>query len=171
MSRAQTQTIQIKIQIDLDGLHYEGSGTGEEIIPQVMQFLTQSLPAYDLAKKLVYVPDLATIADKISGLARMTNTGQLLLTAINLPAEKAITVLLFMAQLAGKIGKREGDALTIEEISTGVGRAPKTIRNVLVQLQRLGLIDRAGRGKYRITPKGLMELERYLTELQSGGSR
>jgi len=166
----QTQTLQVKVRIDIEDMHYEGSGTVEEIVPQVMQFLTQAVPAYDVARKLIYIPDLAGLADKVSEFARMTTTGQLLLTRINLPAEKAIIVLLFMAQLAGKMGRREGDSLSIEEIATGVGRAPKTIRNVLVQIQRLGLIDRADRGKYRITSKGLMELEQSLTELQTGGT-
>lgn len=166
----QTQTLQVRIHIDAGEMHYDGTGSVEEIIPQVMQFLIQAVPAYDIAKKLVYVPDLARLADKVSEFARMTTTGQLLLTRINLPAEKGIAVLLFMAQLANKMGKRNADSLSIEEISTGVGRAPKTIRNVLVQIQRLGLIERADRGKYRITSKGLMELERSLTEPQSGGT-
>ena len=165
----QAQTLQVKIQIDVADMHYEGNGPVEEIVPQVMQFLIQTVPAYDIARKLIYIPDLAGLADKVSEFARMTSTGQLLLTRINLPADKGITVLLFMAQLAGKMGKREADSLTIEEISVGVGRAPKTIRNVLVQLQKLSLIDRADRGRYRITTKGLMELERFLTELQGGG--
>lgn len=166
----ETQTLQVKIQIDVGEMHYEGAGTVEEIIPQVMQFLIQAVPAYDVARKLVYIPDLAGLADKVSAFARMTNTGQLLLTRINLPAEKAIAVLLFMAQLANKMGKRASDSLSIEEISTGVGRAPKTIRNVLVQIQRLGLIDRADRGMYRITSKGLMELERSLMDTNNGGT-
>jgi len=164
----QAETLQVSVRIDIGDMHYQGDGPAEEIVPQVMKFLSQSVPAYDIARKLVYIPDLAGLADKVSELARMTSTGQLLLTRINLASEKAIIVLLFMAQLAGRMGKRE-DSLTIEEISTGVGRAPKTIRNVLVQLQRLGLIDRADRGKYRITPKGLMQLEQSLTELKNGG--
>lgn len=167
---AQTETLQVKVQIDVEGMHYEGSGSVEEIVPQVMQFLIQAVPGYDVAKRLVYVPDLAGLADKVADFARMTSTGQLLLTRINLPAEKGITVLLFMAQLAGKMGKRGSDSLSIEEISTGIGRAPKTIRNVLVQLQKSGQIDRADRGMYRITSKGLMELERSLVELRGGGN-
>ena len=102
----------------------------------------------------------------------MTNTGQLLLVRNDLPAERAVTVILFMAQLAGKMGRREVEQqLSIEEIVTGVGRAPKTIRNVLVQLQRSGLIDRTDRGKYRITSKGLMELEDSIKQVpKQGGS-
>lgn len=169
METTEAQTLQVRISIDVGDMHYEGAGSVEEIVPQVMQFLIQAVPAYDVARKLIYLPDLAGLADKVSEFARMTSTGQLLLTRIDLPAERAIAVLLFMAQLANKMGKRPSDSLSIEEISTGVGRAPKTIRNLLVQIQKSGLIDRADRGRYRITSKGLMELERSLTDLRNGG--
>jgi predicted transcriptional regulator len=167
----QTETLQIRVQIDVNGMRYESSGTIQDIVPQILQFLTQAVPAYDLAKKLVYVPDLASLADRVGEFAKMTNTGQLILTNSNLAAERAITVILFMAQLAGKMGRRASDALSIEEIATGVGRAPKTIRNLLVQLQRTGVIDRADRGMYRITPRGLMELEQSMKQVpKNGGS-
>jgi hypothetical protein len=82
--------MQIKVQIEVNGMRYEGSGSVEEIVPQVMQFLSQAVPTYDLAKKLIYVSDLASLADKVSEFAKMTNTGQLLLTKNDLSAEKAI---------------------------------------------------------------------------------
>jgi predicted transcriptional regulator len=67
------------------------------------------------------------------------------------------------------MGKRDGDSLSIEEIATGVGKAPKTIRNVIVELQKSGLIDRAERGKYRVTSKGLMDLENSLSSVSPKG--
>ena len=161
----QTETTQVKVLIETNGIHYEGSGAVQEIIPQIMQFLSQAIPAYDLAKKLVYIPDLAGLADKVSEFAKMTNTGQLLLTRNDLPAEKAIEILLFMAHLAGKMGRRDADSLSIGEIAIGVGKASKTIRNVIVGLQKTGVIDRADRGRYRITSKGLMELESSLSSV------
>jgi hypothetical protein len=154
----ETETKQVKVQIDVNGLRYEASGSIEEIIPQMLRFLSQAVPAYDIAKKLVYVPDLAGLADKITDFARMTNTGQLLLKRGELAADRAISVILFMAHFAEKMGKRNSDSLSIEEIANGVGKAPKTIRNVLVEMQRAGRIERADRGSYRITAKGLMEL-------------
>ncbi len=165
----QAETLQVKVLIEVNGMRYEGSGPVQEIIPQVLQFLSQAVPAYDLAKRLVYVPDAAGLADKVSEFAKMTTTGQLLLTRSDLPAEKAISILLFMAHLADKMGKRDADSLSIEEIAAGVGKAPKTIRNVIVEIQKTGVIDRTERGKYRITSKGLMELENSLPSLSRKG--
>lgn len=165
----QAEIMQVKVEIEVNGMHYEGHGSVQEIVPQIMQFLSQAIPAYDLARKLVYVPDLAGLADKISEFAKMTNTGQLLLTRSDLPAEKAISILLFMAHLAGKMGKREGDSLSIEEIATGVGKATKTIRNLVVELQKLQVLERSDRGNYRITQKGLMDLENSLPSISAKG--
>jgi predicted transcriptional regulator len=158
----ETETEQIKIQIEANGLHYEASGTIEEIIPQTLQFLSQAVPTYDLARRLLYVTDLAGLTDTIADYAKMTNTGQLLLTRNDLSADKAILVILFMAHLAGKMAKRSSDSLSIEEIANGVGKASKTIRNVLVELQKSGFIEREDRGKYKVTAKGLMQLETSL---------
>jgi len=155
----ETETKQIKIQIEANGLRYEASGTPEEIIPQTLQFLSQAVPTYDLARRLLYVSDLAALTDKIADYAKMTNTGQLLLTGTNLPADKAILVILFMAHLASKTAKRDSDSLSIEEIANGVGKASKTIRNVIVELQKAGFIEREDRGRYKVTAKGLMQLE------------
>ena len=153
------ETTQVKVLLEANGLRYEASGFAEEIIPQILQFLSQSVPAFDLARKLVYVSDLAGLADKISEYAKMTNTGQLLLTRNDIPAHHTIMILLFMAHLAGKMAKRPSDSLNIEEIANGVGKSPKTIRNVIVESLKSDLIERADRGSYKITAKGLMQLE------------
>jgi len=157
MSKVETKLV--KVQIDIDGIHFESSGSAEELVPQIIQLVSNTVPTYDLARKLIYLPDLAGLADKVSEFAKMTNNNQLLLTKNNLPAEKSISIVLFMAHLASKFAKRPTDSLGIEEIATAVSKAPKTIRNTIVSMQKAGLIERTDRGNYRITQKGLMELE------------
>lgn len=152
-------------------MRYEGSGSVDEIIPQILHFLTQSIPTYNLARKLLYVSDLAGLLDRVSEFAKMTNTGQLLLTRNDLPADRGISIILFMAQLAAKMGKRENDSLSIEEISIGVSRAIKTTRNVIVALQKTNQIERTDRGRYKITSKGMMELEVSLLNEHQGAAQ
>ena len=165
----ETETSQVKVQIEANGIRYEANGTAEEILPQILQFLSQSVPTYDLARKLLYVTDLAGLSDTIADYAKMTSTGQLLLTRNDLPADKAILVILFMAHLASKTGKRDSDSVSIEEIANGVGKASKTIRNVIVELQKFGFIEREDRGMYKVTAKGLMRLETSLVNSSKKG--
>lgn len=165
----EAETKQLKVQIEANGLRYEASGTTEEIVPQILEFLSQAVPTYDLARKLLYVTDLAALSDTIADYAKMTNTGQLLLTRNELPADKSILVILFMAHLASKTAKRDSDSLSIEEIANGVGKASKTIRNVIVELQKSGFIEREERGMYKVTGKGLMQLETSLLKSSKKG--
>ena len=162
MTTSEIQTKQVKVQIDIDGMHFESSGSAEELIPQILQFVSHTISTYDLARKLTYMPDLAGLADKVSEFAKITNNNQLLLTRNGLPADRSISIVLFMAHLAAKFAKRPADSLNIEEIATAVSKAPKTIRNTIVNMQKAGLIERTNRGNYRITQKGLMELENSL---------
>lgn len=163
-----TETRQVKVLIEADGFRYETSGAAEEIIPQVLSILSKSVPTYDLARKLAYIPDLSRIADGVAEFAKITNSGQLLLTRNTLPAEEAIVILLFMGHLASKLGKRQQESVGIEELAIGVGKAPKTIRNVIGELLKTGLIERADRGAYQITPKGLMHLENSIPSSPNG---
>ena len=159
---SEIQTRNVKVQIDIDGVHFESSGSAEELVPQILQFVSKTIPTYDIARNLIYVPDLADLADRVSEFAKMTNDNQLLLTKNTLPADKSISIVLFMAHLASKFAKRPTDSLNTEDIATAVSKATKTIRNTIVNMQKAGLIERTDRGNYRITQKGLMELENSL---------
>ena len=164
MSEIQTN---VKVQIDVGSVHFESSGSAEEIVPEILQFVSRTIPTYDLASRLIYVPDLAGLADRVSEFAKMTGDNQLLLTKNHLAADKSISIVLFMAHLASKFAKRPTDSLNIEEIATAVSKAPKTIRNTIVNMQKAGLIGRADRGNYRITQKGLMQLENFLSRVET----
>jgi len=152
----------LKVQIDFGNTHFESSGSVEEIIPQILQYVSRIIPTYDLASRLIYLPNLAGLADRVSEFAKMTSDNQLLLTKHDLPADKSISIVLFMAHLASKFAKRPNDSLNAEEIAAAVKKAPKTIRNTIVNMQKAGLIERTDRGNYRITQRGLMELENSL---------
>jgi predicted transcriptional regulator len=67
-----------------------------------------------------------------------------------------------MAHLASKFARRPTDSLKTEDIANAVSKAPKTIRNTIANMQKAGLIERTDRGNYRITQKGLLELENSL---------
>ena len=52
---SKTETLQLKIHVEANGLSYDASGSVEEIVPQLLQFLSQAVPTYDLAKRIVFI--------------------------------------------------------------------------------------------------------------------
>ena len=134
----------------------------------MLAFLSRAIPGYDAASRLLYVPEYGTLLDSLSKILKIALDGQVLLLQENLPAEKSITAVLLGAHVANKLKKRPSDELFAEEIGRSVGKALKTVRNTIAELQKQGLIERAARGTYRITTAGIMKTEQELNASPGG---
>jgi hypothetical protein len=143
-------------------------GTVDVVLQEMLAFLSRAVPGYDAASKLLYVPEYGTLLDSLSKILKIALDGQVLLLQENLPAEKSITAVLLGAHVANKLQKRSSDELYAEEIARSVGKALKTVRNTIAELQKQSLIERAARGTYRITTAGIMKMEQEL-KASSGG--
>jgi len=143
-------------------LKHTAKGTPDEVLQEVLAFVSRAIPTYSAASKLLYLPEYGTMLDSLSKILKITSDGQVLLLQQDLPAEKAITATLLGAHVANKFQKRVSDELYAEEIARSVGKALKTVRNTIAELQKQGLIERAARGTYRITTAGIMKMEQEL---------
>jgi DNA-binding transcriptional ArsR family regulator len=132
------------------------------VLREVLAFLSRGIPGYDAASKLLYAPEYRNLLDSLSNILRIAPDGQVLLLQENLPAERSTGAVLLGAHLASRFQKRASDELYAEEIARSVGKALKTVRNTIAELQKQGLIERAARGTYRITTAGIMKMEQEL---------
>jgi flavin-binding protein dodecin len=156
-------------------LKHTAKGTVDEVLREVVAFLSRAVPGYDAASKLLYVPQYGDLFDSLSRTLKVAPDGQVLLLQEDLPAEKAVTTVLLGAHLANKFQKRSSEELYAEEIARSVSKALKTVRNTIAELQKQGLIERATRGTYRITTAGIMKMEQELhtspSSLEGGTSQ
>jgi len=158
MSEERTLTVELEV----GELKHTAKGTVDEVLQEVLAFLSRVVPSYDAASKLLYLPQYGSLFDSLSRTLKITPDGQVLLLQEDLPAEKAITAVLLGAHLANKFQKRSSEELYAEEIARSVSKALKTVRNTIAELQKQGLIERATRGTYRITTAGIMKMEQEL---------
>lgn len=158
----------LTVELQLGELKHTAKGSPDQVLQEVVSFLSRVIPAYDAASKLLYIPEYRAIIDSLSKVLRITPDGQVLLLQEDLPAEKAITAVLLGAHVSNKFQKRPSDELYAEEIARSVGKALKTVRNTIAELQKQGLIERAARGTYRIATAGIMKMEQELQGSQSG---
>jgi predicted transcriptional regulator of viral defense system len=79
-----------------------------------------------------------------------------------MPADQSMGSVLLCAHILSKIGKREDDEMSIEELKKLTGKSEKTVRNTLTQMTKDGTVERTGRGSYRITNLGIMRVKEML---------
>jgi len=165
----------IIVELQLGELRHRATGTVDEVLKETIAFVSRNVPAYDAASKLLYLPEYGKMVDSLSKILKITPDGQVLLLQQDFPTEKAITAILLGAHLSHKFQKRSSDELYGEEIARSVGKALKTVRNAIAELQKQGLIERAARGTYRIATAGIMRMEQELqaspSGLEGGGSQ
>ena len=158
----------LTVELQLGELKHTAKGTPDQVLEEILAFVSRVIPAYDAASKLLYIPEYGKLVDSLSKVLRITPDGEVLLLREDLPAEKAITAVLLGAHVSNKLQKRPSDELYAEEIAGSVGKALKTVRNTIADLQKQGLIERAARGTYRIATAGIMKMEQELQTSQSG---
>lgn len=151
-----SESNRIKIEIQAGNMKHSAEGPPEEVLRQVIQFVTKIHPTYELASKLVYAPDLADIFSDISDFVKITPDGRIVMAAEDLPADEAIGYTLIAGQAAQLMTGRQSGYLSAEEISSIIGKALKTVRNILSEMTKSGRIQRGQRGTYAVGPSGLM---------------
>lgn len=163
-----TEEKTLTVELQFGEIKHTAKGSPEAVLRELIAFISRSIPAYDAASKLIYLPDYDKMINSLSSVLRITPDGQVLLLRNDMPAEKAIIAVLLGAFVSSKFQKRSSDELYAEEIARSVGKALKTVRNTIAELQKEGLIERAARGTYRIATAGIMKMERELSAQESG---
>jgi len=156
---------QIKVQVELNGLKHVVEGDSDHVIREVIGFISRVCPLFDITSRLIWSPDYARMLEDVSKLARIAASGEIVVTEVVPSSDQAIGLVLLCVHIAHKFGKRTHDELSVEEISTAIGKAVKTVRNTLVEMLKAGLVERTGRGTYRISINGLIQVQEAAKEL------
>ena len=157
----------LTVDLQLGELKHTARGSSDQVLQEIIAFVSRVIPVYDAASKILYIPEYGAMIDSLSTILKITPDGQVLLTREDLPAEKAIIAVLLGAHVSSKFQKRPRDELYAEEIARSVSKALKTVRNTIAELQKQGQVERAARGTYRITTSGIMKMEQELRASRS----
>ena len=113
MSEEKTLTVELQF----GEIKHTARGPPEAVLRELIAFVSRSIPAYDAASKLMYLPDYDRMVNSLSTVLRIAPDGQVLLLRSDLPAEKAIIAVLLGAYISSKFQKRSSDELYAEEIA------------------------------------------------------
>jgi len=158
----------LKVQIELEGIKHTVEGDVDEVIHEIIKFVSKIIPAYQVVSKIMFTPDYIKMLNDLSNFINITEDGKIILIKSSLSTDQAIGLTLLGAHLAHKIGKRELEEMTVEEIAKSTNKAMKTIRNTLVQMVNANIIERIDRGTYKITISGIKEVHESVLALLEG---
>jgi hypothetical protein len=149
------ERVRIHAQIKSETLDFEGSA--DETINVFLRFISTIYPAYELVSKLTLTIDFEKLLKDSAGVITIAPEGPVLLRR-GVSTADGIKLCLIGAYIGFKIGKLSNDTLSCDEMARFSGKSSGTIANELTKMTKQGLVDRVGKGEYKITTTGIVHL-------------
>lgn len=147
------------------------AGSPDEVIRAFFSFMSRVLPAYDLASNLILTVDLENLLKSVKGLIAFTPEGPVITVSRDkIGGDRNVIILnLIKAYIGYRAGRLEKDSLSKPEITASTGVKGSTVAARLSELTDAGLVERVGRGEYKITTLGVkVFLDEILPKIRSG---
>jgi len=154
----------LKVHIELGDAKADFEGDLNEVFDLTVKFLTQICPSLEILQKIIYMPDIVKLAEKIEGLIEITSEGLILRSDLDAPAREAVCLVLLGAYLGRSLGKMSKDSLSTRDLARIVRKARKTIANEMPRLVSDGLVERTREGEYRLTTLGIRKTEIFIDQ-------
>jgi len=155
--KAEDLEVSIEVKSGENVVSSKFSGETAEVVKAVQKFLSDSIPAFSIGSKIfLRVPSASELADMIGSDVKISGAD---IIFIKKPADaiEGIRKALVAARVASELSARPASTLSVKEIAVATGIAEKTINNNLTKLTKQGEVERAAKGVYKITDRGILE--------------
>lgn len=147
-----------KIEIHLKHKDFEKKVVGEvdEVLREVIAFLTKVFPNIELFSKLSLTVDANELLSACQGILAATPEGIVTLVDVEaLPDRDLILFHLAKAKVGYLLNRSEKETLLISDLLSATKRSAGSIAGRLSEMCSEGFVERVGKGEYRITTYGL----------------
>ena len=131
-------------------------GKPEEVFRGVFQFLSETIPALDVVSRITLTVNFADFLREAAGVFAVTPEGVVVLTPLEALTDRELVMLyLIRAKVAFETGKSEMETVLASDLISFTGKGSGTVAGRLSELSGEGLVERIGKGEYRVTTFGL----------------
>jgi hypothetical protein len=148
----------LKAHLEIGEMKVDLEGDPDTVTKELLTQLTQIYPALEIAKKLIFAPDIIKLSEVITGILEFAPEG-IILNKRELSAEQAILVCLLGCYIGSRFGREKSDSMSALRLSKVSGKALKTISNQIALMVDEGLVEKIGKGEHRITSLGIKRAE------------
>jgi hypothetical protein len=153
--------LRIRLECGEDKLDFEG--TPEDVAKTILEFVTRVYPAYRIVKKLTLTVDLESLLAGLSGVLALTPEGPVIPAPrerlAKLSIRELIALHLTKEYVANQLKQVEKPSLSVDELLSAIGGRIGAMAGRLSEMVNEALVERVGRGEYRITTYGLKQFQ------------
>ena len=145
----------VEVSVRHSGAETKIIGSPESVVRELIIFFTKAYPAIELASRLVLTVDAEEFLKSCSGILAYSPEALVILKDTATLKDRELMMLhVAGARMYFLMGKKDNDSVSLEELAKITGRVTGTIAGRLSELVREQLIERIGKGSYRLTTLG-----------------
>jgi len=151
-----SEPTQIEVTIRYRDVEKTIKGTPEDVFRGVYQFLSETIPALAVVSKITLTVNFADFLRDAAGVFAVTPEGVVILTPLEALTDRELVLLyLVRAKVGFETGRSEKETLLASDLISFTGKGSGTVAGRLSELSGEGLVERTGKGEYRVTTFGL----------------
>lgn len=148
-------TAAIEVVLKHSGVENRIIGSPETVIRELLSYFSRVYPSVELVSKLVLSVDSVEFLQSCTGVLAVSPEGLVVLKDLkDLKDKELMMIHLAGSRLQHQMGKKESDNLSLDEITKTTGRSTGTVAGRLSELCNEQLVERVGKGSYRLTTMG-----------------
>lgn len=151
-----SEPAQIEVTIRYRDVEKTIKGSPEDVFRGVFQFLSETIPALAVISKITLTVNFADFLKDAAGVFAVTPEGVVILTPLEALTDRELVLLyLVRAKVGFETGRSEKETLLASDLISFTGKGSGTVAGRLSELSGEGLVERTGKGEYRVTTFGL----------------
>jgi len=153
------------------GIEKKILGPPDAVLKELVSYMSTIYPSLELVSKIILTVDAREFMDSCSGVLAASPEGLVVLKDVSHLRDRELLMLhLAGARLMDILGKKENDALSLEDLTRVMGRPTGTVAGRLSELWKEQLIERVGKGSYRLTTMGARIVVKNLMPRMAGAT-
>jgi hypothetical protein len=145
----------IEVVVKHSGVENRIIGSPETVVKELLSYFSRVYPSIELVSKLILSVDSVDFLQSCTGVLAVSPEGLVVLKDLkDLKDKELVMIHLAGSRLQHQMGKRESDTLSLDEITKTTGRSTGTVAGRLSELCNEQLVERVGKGSYRLTTMG-----------------
>jgi len=148
----------LEVWIRYDKLEAKFSGSVDEVIRGVLEFIGKVYPSYELVSRLTLTVDFERLLRDLENVIAVTPEGLVITVPREMLSEReGIRLHLLRAYVGYRLGRLGKDSMSIGEILAVTGGKAGAIAGRLSEMVDEGWAERVSRGEYRVTTLGVKQ--------------